>query len=1145
MSWVRKIFFAICALFLVAAILLMIIVLPGVKPNYTAGSNALFVREVALAITKGDDTADLFLPGNSDQYDLSAEPIFQPAFSLPWFTANADPDDPSLIHYSCYVSGPGSACYSMLNNKLYPNVGSVSPWIQAEGTVRVRTYESGERRIELGDGKNVFALYVSLRYMPKELLTARGVRLPANSENASTVLRLIALQAALAYGNTFGIEPVDFFNKTLVPEVNKMASTTTWRQGAKAGGPFGALSAYYRSQIPVKSALLILFIVCASFSPAAMFFLYRKNYVKEVWNLKSNKSARYSAARELSYHSEKKQIIKIACEHPEPEIRSVAVDHLSHNGERDLMRRIAETDDSVEVRERAVYGLRFPDDRDSLEKAAIFGAYNAAEMFPPDDPFLVKIVEETQNERAARVAILKLSHEKYKEQLNRFARTQRIPDVRCIAINALEYPEDRDTLIAVLREDEDPACRRAALGELSVPEDIDVITEAVMKEKEYSVITSETVQKLRYPEDKMLLRTIADGDFYGSSYARQMLPEADDAEAIHQQALNDPQADRRMFAIKALRYPQDRDTLIKASKQDKVAENRLYALQSLSYPEDHEALAYAALNDPEHEIRLQMLQRLSYDSDRETLVKVALQSSRPKKDRDQWPSDPTEQKSEIMAAIEKLTVQDADIFAQLYSSEYVWSSDTNQLRAVISIALHPEYGNDLMDSLCRQIEQGIRESRSAVTLAGWSAVALGRILARRMKPTALDANKEALADAINRRNEIIEEMKPLQEIVKPYLGTPLHKLPIDVRNVYSKLSDLSNTVERGLGCFMLDRDDLPFYYLIQLLKNQQQRIPRFVRQGVIMGLVDWLSENAADPDVKPLLETVIKVRADIIRSDNELSFFEVRVPDNCTEEEYALLLDDVLHCSNPALQYVPAAELLKVAKLEVPGCMDMLRACPLRLIDPVNRKTLGFYQFDPFVHAMWTQYRPPIDTGEVISRFHEVDDRTKPLSSGLNLKLFLDPWSVIPTLYHEHEHFAGDPNEASVFLKTQVFSIGFYRKYRQADASSDGVFARMTEELGMPPRREKLSALNELIRQFYGEQHTQKEAIQLAEEQLMKLNMMIKLTNMSLKWDPKITFPLLDEGGDEANRDLIHEITVRFAMVPKSITEDEFDKIVS
>ncbi len=225
--------------------------------------------------------------------------------------------------------------------------------------------------------------------------------------------------------------------------------------------------------------------------------------------------------------------------------------------------------------------------------------------------------------------------------------------------------------------------------------------------------------------------------------------------------------------------------------------------------------------------------------------------------------------------------------------------------------------------------------------------------------------------------------------------------------------------------------------------------------------------------------------------------------------------------------------------------MKMLHACLLRIIDPANRTTLGFYHFNPYVHAMWTRYQPPLHTGTVIKRYHEVDDRTKPLSSGLHLSLFRDPYAVIPTLFHEFQHFNGDPNEASVFLKTQMFSIKFYKKYRDADARNDGVFAQLTALLGMPPGADKTDKLNDIIERYYGKCISEEEAESHADQEIARLNNIVDMANDQETWDRDIKYPYLDDENDSYNRDLIRRIIIRYDTVPKSITKREFEAIIS
>lgn len=451
-----------------------------------------------------------------------------------------------------------------------------------------------------------------------------------------------------------------------------------------------------------------------------------------------------------------------------------------------------------------------------------------------------------------------------------------------------------------------------------------------------------------------------------------------------------------------------------------------------------------------------------------------------------------------------------------------------------------------------------------LTAAGWSAAALGRLLARKMKPEDIPANLERLSPALDRSNEDVDKMQELlsrrdalsqqfnalAQVAGSSIpaGSPLaghaQQLQKEYKELEEKIESLELETDKGIGGYMLDNGDLPLAYLVFLLRDSQNRYPRFIKQGVIMGLVDWLAENRNIPEAAELLQTLVSVRADMIRSDNELSFFEVRVPERTTRKDYALLLKDVLHCANPAMSFCNTEELLSIAEKEVPGCMDMLYACPLRLIDPANRRTLGFYQFKPYVHAMWVQFIPPLKTGTVISRYHEVDDRTKPLSSGLNLQLFRDCYAVIPTLFHEYQHFRGDPNEASVFLKTQLFSISFYKKHPQANAKADGVFAQLTTLLGLPPAADKRTAFNNLIERYYGKQLSFADAQRRAAAELASLNAFIDGANAQETWDPDKKLPRLSDEEDKRNQDLIRDIVIRFATVPKSITAEEFESIL-
>ena len=509
-------------------------------------------------------------------------------------------------------------------------------------------------------------------------------------------------------------------------------------------------------------------------------------------------------------------------------------------------------------------------------------------------------------------------------------------------------------------------------------------------------------------------------------------------------------------------------------------------------------------------------------------------------------------------------------FVKSVDTEWVRYDSPEQVHAAAKMAAvlahspdSKEDGENTLRFLCKNIHLGLRNDsvpvsglggaadtyrREMLTAAGWSAAALGRILARQMTPDEIAGNLEKLGPAIDRSNETIDRLQDLYKkrdlFMKRIKGRSENEAVPKPDYDDDEIKSLETEYSRGLGGYMLDNGDKPLAYLVYLLRDSQNRFPRFIKQGVIMGLVDWLVENRTHPEAAKLLQTVVSVRNDMIRSNSELTFFEVRAPGGCTRKDYAALLADVLHCANPSLRYGDTEKLLEIAEKEVPGVMEMLYACPLRLIDPANRGTMGFYQFKPYVHAMWVQYVPPLREGKVISRYHEVDDRTKPLSSGLNLQLFRDCYAVIPTLFHEYQHFMGDRNEASVFLKTQLFSIRFYKAYKDADAKSDGVFAQLTDMLGLPPSIEKRQPLNAIIERYYGKQVSREEGVRRADAEIHAINEVVDMANEQETWDPDVKMPRLSLVGDKENYNLIRDVVIRFATVPKSITEQEFKNIL-
>ena len=356
----------------------------------------------------------------------------------------------------------------------------------------------------------------------------------------------------------------------------------------------------------------------------------------------------------------------------------------------------------------------------------------------------------------------------------------------------------------------------------------------------------------------------------------------------------------------------------------------------------------------------------------------------------------------------------------------------------------------------------------------------------------------------------------------------------------SQLDKIREKIDYGILYYSLINGCLPFAYIMNIILDSQQHYDKFIRQGAIMGMIDFLVKYREDENIKPFFTQMLAVRSNIISSDTKMSFFEVRAPKNCTIELYSKILTEVLHSANPSIKYCNILKLMKIAQKEIPGILGLLTYHPLRLIDPGNKSTDGFYTYEPYLHTMWVRYTPPINVGQVVSRYHEVLDMTLPNSSGLNIRLFTDQYAAIPVMFHEYLHYLGDLNEASVHLKTHIFSIKFYKKYRKADPKKDFAFSALKNIFGNKVDPENHFVLNILISKYYGAQMPYEDAVKRAIEEVDNINNYIKINNIQEKWCPEILCPFLDDKEDKKHADMIKEIVIRYAQVPKSITKQEF-----
>ena len=1092
--------------------------------------NAAFVRNAASLVNDHKEISEWLYAGDNILVDLEQKPVFEPYYLFKDFKAAVDKDDDSLIHYSAKIPGLVGTAFNMAYERCFVVNDKFSKWVSVEGDLHIIRDENGVRKIDISEGGNVFSVYAALRYMSPLLISVSGIDLSKGitEKNRIDVLDMLLNVGTQQYSELTG-ETVEAYSQNVVqPELDayienmKIISTYTNKIGYRWVDRFNALPVTGQLGIAglalfVVGGLLyaLIALIADKFKPTESRKELRKQWKKYVKNLDRSEKRQLRPGKYKPVLKDDRGNQSYSWRE---EKRIEAVKALSYPRDRSFLIFLLDTDESVDLRKTALDKLPYPEEKEVLVRC-------------------------TENWELGEAALQKLPFNENRNLILKLAKGEKYSSrTQTAALEKIPYPEEKKLIMEIAAGTGDTYIEKCAVQLLHFPEDRDEIFQYLLQRADHNKkydneIFDRVLSQFSYPDEREYLVCLAKeakAPYVRTCVVEKYLPYPEEEETFTYVLDHDSSEDVLSAVLKVIEKnsKNPEELLVRTAMNGRDPAARRKALQKLKYAKHKDVFRHAAEKDEDADNRNLAIGKLSFPADRDILSRIAQNDG--------------DSKNRALAREELPFLEEPEAYAHpdlLKSNAF----DNEKIKGTIAFTRCPHCSEEILRHLCHMIQDGTKADSkdSKLTIAGWAAAAMAKILTTEMSPKDIAPNQERFSLAIDHNNETAEMARILQKKLEKYDGVQISDIPSKAVNMINELSDLQRELEKGLGAFMLDNGDKPFAWLTYLLRDNQSRVPRFIKQGVIMGLLDWLMENKEQPEAQKLLEDVIAVRSNLIRSDNDLSFFEVRVPDDCTKDEYAQILSMVLRSANPSIKYCSAKNLLTLAENEVPGCLDMLQKYPLRLIDPVNKRTLGFYKFDPYLHAMWVQYQPPKDTGKVIARYHEVDDRTRPLSSGLNLQLFRDLYSVIPTIYHEYQHFCGDANEASVFLKTQVFSIDFYRRHKTAKASRDAVFARLTELLGMPPEVDKCEELNKLIKQYYGEEIGEAEAKKHAASELNRMNSLILMSNMQEKWDPEVKFPLLNEKEDKKNMELIRDIIIRWDMTPKSITPDTFSSIAA
>jgi hypothetical protein len=409
-----------------------------------------------------------------------------------------------------------------------------------------------------------------------------------------------------------------------------------------------------------------------------------------------------------------------------------------------------------------------------------------------------------------------------------------------------------------------------------------------------------------------------------------------------------------------------------------------------------------------------------------------------------------------------------------------------------------------------------------------------------------------------------------KRLIEPEIVDDLDKCEFCKNDIYVKYQNLLQMLDEMRKSWPIGyagKGLLPFGPLLAMIGDTGGGYQNFVLQGMIMGLCEFLEKNR---ESEPKTDFQTKQNNDDLSDEIDESitayakkldqfkmymtnfqkskFFEVRVPDTINDSTYADVLLSILKAVDSKQEYADINQLIATAKKEISGnIMRLLYCFPLRLIYDKNHEVNGFYKFEPFKYQLWTQYSPPEKTGKVHRRYFELLDISLPNSTGMNVNLFTRTNAAIPTLYHEYQHFLGNNNEASVHLKSYLFSKRFYSQYSPELAAFDGAFLSLHQMLGKKIIDDMaVYALNDKIESYYGNEIDEEGAKEYTDTYLKNINrMVIDSNNRSLTWCPEIKWERLTDDEDKVNADRLRRILMRHYTSKNSISRNEFLQILS
>ncbi|OWY25788.1 hypothetical protein C7N43_31680 [Sphingobacteriales bacterium UPWRP_1] len=232
--------------------------------------------------------------------------------------------------------------------------------------------------------------------------------------------------------------------------------------------------------------------------------------------------------------------------------------------------------------------------------------------------------------------------------------------------------------------------------------------------------------------------------------------------------------------------------------------------------------------------------------------------------------------------------------------------------------------------------------------------------------------------------------------------------------------------------------------LLRVVANEVNN-PAYIRQHALAGLQTLLGSSSLDSASKDHISSTIAKSAERMSQSERDHFYEVRLYSGSSIGELCYFIRLALNGVNSDLQPATSpnlADALLKFESEFNDLISFLERYPLQItaISPTHTTILGYYLETGYNPMWWTRYIPNSahsafagahghHLGEVKARYIEISNLTEPNAMGIANICFTHPLLLLPTIFHEYQHYKGEKREVAVWVMEHLFTRHIIAKY--------------------------------------------------------------------------------------------------------------------